>query len=316
MIESTALDPIGSYRACIFSRNIFLSGGLMMTMKQPLALSITILLAAALTAQARPRANRGDYRNERPAVGVAYMSVADGEVTKTTGEGDTLAMRAGDEIFAGDLIETTARSRAEIQLDPGNFIRLSANSALRVVQLGNRRFQFELLSGHAALSQWKEARADVEIRAGSLTLIPLKAGTYRVEVEGDRSTAMVRKGEADIGTPSGFRSLNKGRRLIVYSDREKEPVRVAEAPRKDEFDEWTQRRDKVLDRDTGRRYAWFPSYIYGSYGYGYGRHGFGLGVGYGRRYSRYYAPRYSFGFRHVGRRSYRGGHRGSRGRRF
>ncbi len=286
-----------------------------MSVKRILALSIATLVAATLTAQARPRENRGDYRNERPAVGVAYMSVADGEVTKTTGEGDTLAMHAGDEIFAGDLVKTRAASRAEIQLNPGNFVRLSANSELRVVQLGNRRFQFELLSGHAGLSQWKESRADVEIRAGSLTVIPLKAGIYRVEVEGDRATVMVRKGEADVGTPSGFRTLEKGRRLIVYGDREREPVRVAEASPKDEFDEWTKRRDKVLDRDRGRRYAWFPSYISGGYGYGYGRHGYGLGVGYGRYYRpRYYSPRYSVSFRHIGG-GHRGGHRGFRRRR-
>jgi hypothetical protein len=246
------------------------------------------------------------------------MSVADGEVTKTNAEGDTFAMRAGDEIFADDLIKTTAASRAEIQLDPGNFVRLSANSQLRVVQLGNRRFQFELLSGHAGLSQWKEARADVEIQAGSLNVIPLKAGTYRVELEGDRATVMVRKGEADVGSPSGFRSVDKGKRLIVYGDREREPVRVAEAPPKDEFDEWTQRRDKVLDRDRDRRYAWFPSYIGGGYGYGWGRHRYGLGVGYGGYYPyypRYYAPRYSLGFRYIGH-GHRGGHGGHRGRRF
>ena len=289
-----------------------------MSVKRILALLITTLVAATLAAQAQPRQNRGDYRNERPAVGVAYMSVADGDVTKTTTEGDTFAVRAGDEIFPGDLIKTTPASRAEIQLDPGNFVRLSANSALRVVQLGNRRFQFELLSGHAGLSQWNEARADVEIQAGNLTVIPIKAGTYRVEVEGDRATVMVRKGEADVGSPSGFRSVEKGQRLIAYGNREREPVRVADAPPKDDFDEWTQRRDKVLDRDRDRRYAWFPSYINAGYGYGWGRHGYGLGVGYGRYggyYPRYYAPRYSLGFRYIGA-GHRGRYGGFRGRRF
>jgi ferric-dicitrate binding protein FerR (iron transport regulator) len=285
-----------------------------MSVKQIFGLLVATLVAAALPAQVRTRTQGDANRNQRPLVGVAYVSVADGELLKTDEHGDTFALRAGDEVVAGDVIATTAASRAEVQLNPGNFIRLSANSQLRVVQLGNRRFQFELESGHVGLSQWKHSTADVEIQAGTLTMVPLKHGTYRVEREGDRATAIVRKGEADIGSPSGFRTIDKGQRLVVCQDRSKERTRAATAPNKDEFDDWSERRDKVLDRDKGSRYAWLPSHIYGGYGYGgYGRHGYGLGVGYG--YPRYYGPRYSVGVRYVGH-GRRGGHRGGRGRRF
>jgi len=282
-----------------------------MSVKQIFGLLVATLVVAALPAQVRTRTQGDNNRNQRPAVGVAYVSVADGDVRKTDEQGDTFALRAGDEVFAGDVIDTTAASRAEVQLNHGNFIRMSANSRLRVVQLGNRRFQFELESGHVGLSQWKHSTADVEIQAGTLTMVPLKHGTYRVELEGDRATALVRKGEADVGSPSGFQTIDKGERLVVYQDSSKERTRAAAAPNKDEFDDWSERRDKVLDRDRGSRYAWLPSHVYGGYGWGgYGR--YGLGVGYG--YPRYYRPRYSVGVRHIGY-GRRGGFRGGRGRR-
>lgn len=285
-----------------------------MSVKQILGLLIATLVVAALPAQVRTRTQGDNNRNQRPAVGVAYVSMADGDVRKTDELGDTFALRAGDEVFAGDVIDTTPAARAEVQLNRGNFIRLSANSRLRVVQLGNRRFQFELESGHVALSQWKHSTADVEIQAGTLTMIPLKHGTYRVELEDDRATALVRKGEADVGSPSGFRTIDKGQRIVVYQDSSKERTRAAAAPNKDEFDDWSERRDKVLDRDRGSRYAWLPSHVYGGYGWGgYGRYGYGLGVGYG--YPRFYGPRYAVGVRYIGH-GRRGGFRGGRGRRY
>ena len=157
------------------------------------------------------------------------------------------------------------------------------------------------------MSQWKHSTADVEIRAGTLTLVPLKHGTYRVELEADRSTAIVRKGEADIGTPSGFQTVGKGDRLVVYQDKSGERTRAVTAPNKDEFDKWADRRDDVLDRNRGRRPGWYPAHVYGGYGYGWGRHGWGLGVG----YPLFYGPRYAVGARYVGHRGYRG-HRGRR----
>ena len=285
-----------------------------MSVQRIYGLLLATFLAAALPAQVRSRGQGDDSRARRPLVGVAYVSVADGDVRKTDEFGDRLGVRAGDEVFAGDMIATTAGSRAEVQLNRGNFIRLGENSRLRVVQLGNRRFQFELEAGQVALSQWKHNTADVEIQAGTLTMVPLKHGTYRVELEGGRATALVRKGEADVGSPSGFRTIDKGRRLVVYQDSSKERTRAAAAPNKDEFDDWSERRDKVLDRDSGRRYAWLPSHVYGGYGWGgYGRWGYGLGLGYG--YPRFYRPRYTVGVRYIGagrRGGFRGGRRGRR----
>ncbi len=266
-----------------------------MSVRHGLGLSITILLLSALPTQGRSGDDRGDDRDRGPLVGVAYVSVADGDVTKLSLHGDVTALRAGDELLAGDTVETGRASRAEVQLDQGNFLRLSATTKLRVVQLGNRRFQLDLEVGHVSLSQADGATADVEIKAGSLMVIPLKRGSYRVEREpSGRAVVTVRKGEADVGTPSGFRTVKKGKTLTVYGDQDTERVRLAGAPRKDGFDEWNQRRDKVLDQNRGRRSRYWPSFISGHFGYGYGHHGYGLGVGYGR----HYYPRYYTSFRY------------------
>ena len=266
-----------------------------MSVRHGLGLSIAILLFSALPTQGRSGNDRGDDRDRRPLVGVAYVSVADGEVTKLSLHGDVTALRAGDELVSGDTVETGRASRAEVQLDQGNFLRLNAATKLRVVQLGNRRFQFDLEAGHVSLSQAGGATADVEIQAGGLMVIPLKRGSYRVELEpSGRAVVTVRKGEADVGTAGGFRTVKKGKTLTVYGDQDTERVRLVGAPSKDGFDEWNQRRDQVLDQNRGRRSRYWPSFISGHYGYGYGHHGYGLGVGYGR----YYYPRYYTSFRH------------------
>ena len=287
-----------------------------MSVRHYYGLLVSALFLTALTVQARPRSDRGDYRTERPQVGVAYVSVADGDVSKYGESGDWTQLRAGDELVSGDTAATGRASRAEVQVAPGNFIRLSANTKLRVVQLGNRRFQFDLEVGHVVLSQASGATADIEIQAGDVTVIPLKRGIYRVELEDTgRTVVTVRKGEADVGTAGGFRTVKKGKTLTIYTDQDSERVRLAGAPRQDDFDEWNQRRDKVLDQDRGRRSSYWPSHIWGHYGYGYGHHGYGIGVGYGR----YYYPRYYTSFRYSrfgGRRFHRGGARFRRGRRF
>ena len=271
-----------------------------MSMRYCLGLSVAVLLFSALPIEGQPHNDRGDGRDRRPLVGAAYVSVADGEVTKLDPYGDMTALRAGDELVSGDTAETGRASRSEIQLDQGNFLRLSTGTKVGVVQLGNRRFQFDLKVGHVSLSQADGATADVEIQAGGLTVTPLKRGSYRVELQpSGRAVVTVRKGEADVGTPSGFRTVKKGKTLTVYGDQDTERVRLAGAPNKDGFDEWNQRRDKVLDQNRGRRSRYWPSFIAGHYGYGYGHHGYGLGVWHGR----HYYPRYYTSFR---RGNYRG----------
>ncbi len=271
-----------------------------MSMRHSFLLAIAFVLFAALPAHARRGNDRDQNRDRGPLVGVAYVGVADGDVTKLSVHGDVTALRAGDELVSGDAVETGRASRVEVQLDQGNFLRLNAATKLRVVQLGNRRFQFDLEVGHVSVSQADGATADLEIHAGGLTVIPLKRGSYRVELEpSGRAVVTVRKGEADVGTSGGFRTVKKGKTLTVYGDQDTERVRLAGAPSKDGFDEWNQRRDKVLDQNRGRRSRYWPSFISGHYGYGYGHHGYGLGVGYGG----HYYPRYFTSF-HYGR--YRG----------
>ncbi len=51
--------------------------------------------------------------------------------------------RGGMPLTANDTIVTGRSSRAEVQLSPGNLIRLSEEERVRIVDVGNRYFRVE-----------------------------------------------------------------------------------------------------------------------------------------------------------------------------
>lgn len=261
--------------------------------------SVPILVAAlALPAAAnnrlegppRERVNRG------PAFGVARVSVADGDVVvRRAGSADEIQARAALALLAGDSVATRARSRAEIQLDVAAFVRLDADSELRIVELGNRRFRIEIVRGAASYSQLRGGEADVDLDVPGAAVRPLKKGVYRIEVfASGQTTVSVRTGVAEVKTDGGIEKLKKGKRMTIHSNPADERVLVAKAEPKDGFDEWNKRRDKLLERKPPSRW------VGPSVGFGYWPPYYSVGFGY------YPGPRFRVAVVHRGGRGRRG----------
>lgn len=229
-------------------------------------LAALMLPLAALPALAQP----ADSRNTS-MLGVARLSLADGDVTvQRGGAGDRLQASGGRPLVAEDVVATGPASRAEIQLGPANFARLEQSSELRILDLGNRSFRFEVMTGSLIYSQLDRGDADVSIEARQLSVRPLKNGVYRVTLhEGAQVDVVVRKGKVELFTPRGVETLKKGRSAAVRLDGQDAEIRVAKADREDAFDEWNQRRDKLLRGERGYR-AWVgPWFPYWGIGVGY-----------------------------------------------
>ncbi len=268
----------------------------------------------------RPDANQSGNPDPRSDTGVARVSIADGEVELQRESGDRMQARGGMPMMSRDAISTGRSSRAEVQLGPGNLVRLSEDTRLRVIDIGNRYFRIEVLSGTVNVSQLRGGEADIDVMAPNTTVRPLKRGVYRITVrEGAQTDLTVRKGEAEIVSGGGGQKVKSGHRASVRGDRQSAELRVNDADAKDSFDRWNERRDDVLE----------PNYGGGGLLYGGGLYdpfwGPGLGLGYGGL-----GPYGGFGYGGFGRLGYRGigfgptvvigrggfgGGRGGRGRR-
>lgn len=244
------------------------------------------------------RDNRGD-------AGVARVSVADGDVEVLRGDTrDRLPARGGMPMVGNDSISTGRSSRAEVQLGPGNLVRLNEETRMRIVDVGNRYFRIEVLSGTVNLSQLKGGEADVDVMAPNTTVRPIKTGVYRISVrEGGQTDLTVRKGEAEIVSGRGGERVKSGHRASVRGERQNPELRVSDAEPKDSFDRWNERRDDVLEP----HYRGGGGLLYGGYGGGYGGYGYPFwGPNYGG-YGGFYRPTVVIGgvFGRGG-----GGHRG------
>src|SRR5690606_9143568 len=106
---------------------------------------------------------------------------------------------------------TGANSRAEVQLDLGNFIRLSGATEVRFVSLGRRSFRLEMLKGVASYTQMKRAEADVSIDTPLASVMPLKHGMFTIEHrELGQTDVTVRDGQVEV--------FADGRSQIVKDD--------------------------------------------------------------------------------------------------
>lgn len=241
----------------------------------------------------------GWAQKEGPALGVARVSLTNGDVTLRRGEsGDWVQAQVNSPLVEGDSIAAGAGSRAEVQLDYSNLLRLGPETEVRMANLENRRFRVQVERGVVTYSELRGGEADVDIETPLVAVRPGKNGRYRVEVHGDGEVwVIVRQGAAEVASPDGVEVLKKGKRMVVRAGQEKDESEftITKATPRDEWDEWNARRDKSLRKSESYRYVsrsiygaedlddhghwvyvprygncWFPSVSYGWAPYRYG----------------------------------------------
>src|ERR1700676_420995 len=83
----------------------------------------------------------GQYEQGR---GVARISVLNGDVSVRRGDsGDVVAAAINAPLMANDSILTSSSSRAEVQLDWGNVLRIGPNSEVRFTGVDVKSFQIQ-----------------------------------------------------------------------------------------------------------------------------------------------------------------------------
>jgi hypothetical protein len=218
-------------------------------------------VALAIPSWAEGRYDARGNRNSGSQLGVARVSLADGDVViQRAGTGDRMQALGGMPMVAGDSISTGRNSRVEVELGRANFVRLAPESKLRIDDLGNRNYRVEVVSGTVMYSELPGGEADTNILTPHVTVLPTKKGEYRIDVlEAGQTNVAVRKGEAEVISPDGSEVLKKGRRIVVRGEASNTEVRMAKLGDRDSFAQWNKRRNKLLADGSVRR-GWAPFY--------------------------------------------------------
>ena len=199
--------------------------------------------------------NGDSQSNAAPESSAARVSLIQGDVSMQradTGEWATATINTP--LVRGDELATGEKSRAEIQLDYANILRLASRSQAKIADLTRSRIQVQISEGYANYSVFKGGEAQIEIDTPNVSVHPLRPGRYRVQVNSEAETVViVRSGEAEVTTPQGSTTVKEGQ-LITIQGTDNPQYQVAEAPPRDDWDMWNRDRDSsIKDADSWRR---------------------------------------------------------------
>jgi uncharacterized membrane protein YgcG len=207
---------------------------------------------SAPDAQVQPVADQqgqGDSETTPEAQpGVARVSLADGDVSTQHGDsGQWTAVTVNTPISQDDRVSTGEKSRAELQLDFANILRMSDRSTARVSNLSRTQIQIQVGQGLVTYNVSKGSEARSEIDTPNASIRPQEGeGEYRIIVNSDAETQIiVRRGSAEISTSQGTTRVERGQ-LITISGTDSPQYRVDRAPVPDEWDGWNDSRTRTI----------------------------------------------------------------------
>lgn len=221
-------------------------------MRNRAAVPIMMIGAVLFASPAPVRAQDEDD----PGRGVARISVVNGEVSVRRGDsGDWVAAAVNAPLVVEDAISTGPNSRAEVQFDYANLLRMGPGAEVRITELEHRRYQVQVARGPVEFSVLRESDADVDLSTPEISVRPSKRGRYRVNVMEGQTEVNVRSGEVEVYTPRGVERVSSGRAILVRGGAEGPQFQAINAMPRDAFDKWSESRDRSLERAASHRYV-------------------------------------------------------------
>ncbi len=123
---------------------------------------------------------------DEPGQPVARLGVMNGEASVRRGDsGDWVAAALNAPLMAGDALSTGPNGSAELQLDSGNFVRLSGETEVRISDLESGRNQIQIARGLITYRVLRDSATQSEISTPAVAVRPVHASAVRVEVAPD-----------------------------------------------------------------------------------------------------------------------------------
>ena len=251
-----------------------------MATKLTLSLSLLLLVSCGLFAQylgqnpnpQYPGQPPGDYSNQgqtnqgrnppqyddQPGQPVARLSVINGDASVLRGDsGEWTAAVLNAPLMAGDSISIPQGSRAELQLDSANFLRIDGNTEFRIAGFDAGHAQIQLSRGLVTWRVLRESGLQVEISTPVVAVHPLPLSEVRVEVAPDGSSRVtVRRGDVEASTQRGTERVHEGNMMLAGTlNGQPGDAQVVSAAPADAWDGWNEQRDSYLTRAQSNRYV-------------------------------------------------------------
>ncbi len=214
-----------------------------------LALAGAVLFLAGSLAPARAQ-DPDDLKR-----GVARISLINGDVSVRRGDsGDWVAGVINAPLLTNDYVATGPNSRAEIEFDANNVLRLGANAELRLAQLEYSRNQMELAHGVMTYRMLRPSEGNIELDTPSLSVRPQRPGSFRVSVnETGETEVTARNGDVEVFTPRGSQWVRNGQTLMARGASSDAEFQVVAAGGPDEWDRWSDSRDRAIMQSVSAR---------------------------------------------------------------
>jgi hypothetical protein len=182
--------------------------------------------------------------------GVARLSLFQGNVSVRHGDaGELTAAAINAPLVATDRVVTGDVGRAEVQFDAMNMIRLGPASEVRLSELQYKSYQVQIAEGTTMFRVLRDNDAQVEISTPTVSLRPLRAGTYRILVRADGTTQItVRQGAGEIFGPRGSEPLAAGQTMEARGTPADPEFMIAAGIPMDEWDRWNADRDRSFQQ--------------------------------------------------------------------
>ena len=198
----------------------------------------------------QPQPGSPSQANSQNQSGAGRISFIHGDVsTQHSGSSDWTTATLNTPVVLGDHISTGPNSRAEIQLDYANVLRLSDQAEANVVNMSQNQIQLQIGQGLATYDVLRNNEANIEVDTPNVAVRPAKGdGSYRILVNSDGQTIVdVRKGSAEISTPQGSTHVERDQRITIQGSGENAQYQISGAPGRDDWDRWNSDRDNAIE---------------------------------------------------------------------
>ncbi len=218
---------------------------------------ICVLLVLAFVTLAFPQQAAAD--DDDPPSRVARLNYLRGSVSfQPAGETDWVSAVVNRPMTTGDRLWTDNDARAEMHIGSAA-IRLDTNTGFSFLNLDDRTVQIQLSEGTLNL-RVKRVDPDeiLEVDAPNLAFSILQPGQYRIQASEDGNSTMVtvRSGQGEATGGGRTYTVNSGL-SGAFTGTDSLQADIYRSADNDEFDNWSQDRDR---RDDGSRSARYVSH--------------------------------------------------------
>ncbi|MDR3412027.1 MAG: hypothetical protein P4L87_13965 [Formivibrio sp.] len=192
-----------------------------------------------------------------PPSRVARLGYLSGAVSfSPAGERDWGQANINRPLTIGDRLWADQDARVEIQMG-GAMVRMGANSGVSVLNLDDQITQLQLTEGTLNVRVRSLAPGQLfEVDTPNLAFTLRQPGAYRIEAEpdGNATTIFVRQGQGEVyGDNTAY--MIDSRQAYRFLGTDLHDYEYVDAPRFDEFDRWSNARDRLLDNSISARYV-------------------------------------------------------------